>query len=54
MKFVLIGLLVALLYVEAQSFVSRPGTGVPRPPINYPIPPFNPGPPRWPSVSLLM
>ncbi|XP_008548169.1 uncharacterized protein LOC103571697 [Microplitis demolitor] len=49
MKFVLIGLLVALLYVEAQSFVSRPGTGVPRPPINYPIPPFNPGPPRWPS-----
>ncbi|XP_057340217.1 hymenoptaecin-like [Microplitis mediator] len=49
MKFVLIGLLVALVYVEAQSFVPRPGNGVPRPPINYPIPPFNPGPPRWPS-----
>ncbi|XP_057339527.1 uncharacterized protein LOC130677026 [Microplitis mediator] len=58
MKFVVIGLFVALVYVEAQPFVPRPESGLPRPRGGYPRPPidlpspYNPSPaPRWPSNS---
>ncbi|KAH0546864.1 hymenoptaecin-like [Cotesia glomerata] len=50
MKWILVGVLLAISYNGVQGFVSKPTIPRPnQPPIYHPIPPFNPGPPKFPT-----